>query len=229
MIFLDKKIIFLLPPKCGTTSLLTLLSNLPNISSNVSLRNTRHTLLSRVVKSNNLQDTIQDYKIYQLCRNPLDRLVSSFYFYSNQFGVQRFLNQTQTYKNGEFKLTKELNFTNTMEVFLPHLHLLANSPNHKDYPAYSGKKFFHGFFMFFSPQSMWNDLDMDVEYIKLEDLKKNTSILSSIFKKDFQHEFPSANVNKKRPSQPYLEMFTKKTLELAYKAYEQDFKILKYK
>ena len=82
--------------------------------------------------------------------------------------------------------------------------------------------------MFFSPQSIWNDLDIDVEYIKLEDLKKSTSILSSIFKKDFQ-KFPSANINKKRPSQPYLEMFTKKTLELAYKVYEQDFKILNYK
>lgn len=228
MVFLDKKIIFLLPPKCGTTSLSTLLLNTQKFSPMVSLRNTRHSLLSKVVKSNNLQDTIQDYKIYQLCRNPLDRLVSSFYFYANQFGVQRFLDQTQTYKNGEFKLTKELNFNNTMEVFLPHLHLLANSPNHKDYPAYSGKRNFHGFFMFLSPQSIWNDLDIDVEYIKLEDLKKSTSILSSIFKKDFQ-KFPSTNINKKRPSQPYLEMFTKKTLELAYKVYEQDFKILNYK
>ena len=58
MIFLDEKIIFLLPPKCGTTSLSTLLLNPLNISPMVSLRNTRHSLLSKVVKSNNLQDTI---------------------------------------------------------------------------------------------------------------------------------------------------------------------------
>ena len=80
MIFPDKKIIFLLPPKCGTSSFEKYVrENISLLNGGVDLNYTkRHTYLSQEIKK--VDGDIQNFKIYQLCRNPIDRLVSSYYF-----------------------------------------------------------------------------------------------------------------------------------------------------
>ena len=68
---------------------------------------------------------------------------------------------------------------------------------------------------------------MDVEYLKLEDLMQDTSKLFPILGESTPKKYPFKNKNRKT-NNPTLEIFTKQNLELAYEAYEQDFKILGY-
>lgn len=214
MVFPDKKLIFLLPPKCGTSSFTSLIKESTSLDLS---KNTleRHALLSQMVKYYDIKD-LQNYKIYQLCRHPLDKLTSSFYYHKTPKG------------GNPWKNTKLYNFNETLEIVLPHVPVL---PNYSLFYRGIRKGSRIGFrvrHIFYSPQTNWNDLNADVEYLKLEDLIQDTSKLSLILKEDIPHEFPNKNKGTKRPSISYLETYTKENLELAYKVYEKDFEILGY-
>lgn len=229
MVFPDKKIIFLLPPKCGTSSFCYLLKFLTKINF---IENTprRHSLLSENVDYCKIKN-LQDYKIYQLCRHPLDKLISSYYYFRPKFKLH----------SPEAKPLPGLwqyNFNDYLKLVLPHLHLLTLNSNtflktiHKELYKHHERKFgsamLHFTPLFYQPQTNWNDLNVDIEYIKLEDLVEDTFNLSLILKEDIPHKFPNKNKNNKKPPKSYLEIYTEETLELTYKAYKKDFEILGY-
>ena len=230
MVFLDEKIIFLLPPKCGTSSFVSLINSIPKFNSNnvLDLNQARHIRLSHTVKRHNIKN-LQDYKIYQICRHPLDRLISSFYYIKppisrdtkNPFSI--ITHYGNEYKFNEF-LELILPFIISIKNHSPKSHwYLWNRTIKKDFKRIGN--------FFYQPQIYWNDLNTNVEYIKLEDIIQDSSLLFSILGENIPKSFPFINKNKGRnnkPKTPTLEMFTKQNLKLAYEAYEQDFKILGY-
>ena len=203
MIFKDKKIIFLLPPKTGTSSLLKLINdkeyNFEGTPPN------RHIYLSNIVDHHNVRGNINEYKVYQLCRHPLDKLVSSFYF-------SQALPHIREGYPGYIKLSFE-------EV----VHLLLDN---KSYRILNTRKDFGGGRLFL-PQTEWCDIECNITYIKLEDLKENTNILSEIFQDKFE-DFPYINATHMRRKKHYLEMFNKDTLKIAQELYKTDFETLQY-
>ena len=69
---------------------------------------------------------------------------------------------------------------------------------------------------------------MKVKYLKLENLTKDCSNLSSILETDIKLNLPKANITKKKTEKPYIEMYSKKSLNLLIDTYQEDFKILNY-
>lgn len=204
MIFPNKKVIFLLPPKTGTSSFLKLIKNKsykfkgapPN----------RHSFLSELIIKQKLQKDIHDYKIYQLCRNPLDKLVSSFYFSKALPNIR-----AQYPKYIELSFEEVINQLKTPEKKQKQIPILFHGGGSRLY----------------IPQTEWGDIECDITYIKLEDLKENTNILSEIFQDEFE-DFPFINATHMRRKKPYLEMFNKETLKMAQELYKTDFETLQY-
>jgi hypothetical protein len=220
MLYKQRKIIFLLPPKTGTSSFLRWTKLYPNIRGRADKY--RHYFLSDIVTYHNIKD-LSEYKIYQLCRDPLDKLISSFYF-----------EQAMPFYRKNFPKMDELGFNELMRLKLP---LLKPLPQDKE--IYSKKLIeltgdkrnvlLNSTVMFYQPQTNWNNLEADVTYIKLEDISKDNSILPEIFNvkvKDFP--FINATHLRKRFAKPTLEMFEPSTLKLALETYKEDYKILDY-
>ena len=231
MVFLDKKIIFLLPPKCGTSSFISLLKDNPKFDSDLIVKQdqTRHIRLSHIVRRNRIRN-LQDYKIYQICRHPLNRLISSFYYIKPPI--------SKDVKN-PFSIInhygKEYKFNEFLELILPFIISIKQKPPKIFWTLWNKtiKKDFKGIHTFFyQPQVYWNDLNANIEYIKLEDIIQDSSLLFPILGENTTKSFPFKNKNKgknNKPKTPTLEMFTKQNLKLVYEAYEQDFKTLGYK
>ena len=221
MLYKQQKVIILMPPKTGTSSFLRWTQSYPSIKGKAHVH--RHHFLSDIVLHNNIKD-LDGYKIYQLCRNPLDKLISSFYFEQ----------ALPIYRNLYPKLV-EWEFNEAMQLKLPLLKYLpqdtkiyfqkvteASGDTFKTPPKSIGDKLY-------LPQTDWNDLDADVTYLKLETLIEDSSILSKIFNVHPQ-DFPFVNAThiRKRFGKPILEMFSPDTLKLAVETYKEDYKILNY-
>lgn len=222
MIFPDLKIIFILPPKTGTSSFLRFLE--PHFIQGKTVGNYRHHFLSITVESFNIQN-LEEYKIYQLCRNPLDKLISAYYF-----------EQALPHIRGRFPKLMEWGFNEVIKLKLSNLHYLPIQidAHNKIITDATGDIYRPGLgdqgTKLYLPQTWWNDLNLDITYLKLEDLKEDCSILSEIFNVPLQTEFPFVNSThiRKRFSKPVLEMFDKEALELALDIYKKDFETLNY-
>ena len=165
------KLIFLLPPKTGSTSLKSCL-----VSSNILCDSiietpnhpTIHLLLSETLKAYNIKiDELNQYKIIQVIRNPYDRFISAMYH-------QNIITKKNHTVSEYFE---ELN---------KYLHLL---PNNQDlyYEKFYGtilhkennfKNNQWGGLRFWFKQEWWNDISADVNYFKLESISENLEELS---------------------------------------------------
>ena len=224
MVLPDHKMIFLLPPKCGTSSFISLLKDNPEFNSAVIINQdkNRHMVLSHKLRKFNIK--LQDFKTYQLCRHPLNRLISSYHFH------KRPTSETETIFVGDGKYARIYEFNEFLELALPIIIDSNSKPNKRKFISWNRtiSKDLHINHFFYKPQMEWNDLNVNVEYLKLEDLMQDTSKLFPILGESTPKKYPIKNKNKKLKN-PTLEIFTKQNLELAYEAYEQDFKILGYK
>ena len=220
MVLKNKKVIFLLPSKTGSTALNSLLKE-----NNIEYKNSgyyKHPFLSEVLKSQNIKD-FYNYDIYQLCRNPIERMVSAYFF------------QRQIIRNKK-KYSKffKLNFNEFVELITSNTHLLPDHINRFCYNVFDDVDFGKstsptGYGVrFYLPQVKWNDTGMKVKYLKLENLTKDCSSLSSILGTNKKLSLPKVNITKKKTKRPYIEMYNKKSLDLLIDTYQEDFKILDY-
>lgn len=165
------KLIFLLPPKTGSTSLKSCL-----VSSNILCDSiietpnhpTIHLLLSETLKAYNIKiDELNQYKIIQVIRNPYDRFISAMYH-------QNIITK------------KNHTVSEYLEELNKYLHLL---PNNQDlyYEKFYGtilhkennfKNNQWGGLRFWFKQEWWNDISADVNYFKLESISENLEELS---------------------------------------------------
>tara|TARA_R110000796_G_scaffold75286_1_gene168952 strand:- start:1545 stop:2285 length:741 start_codon:yes stop_codon:yes gene_type:complete len=241
MIFPDKKIIFLLPPKCGTSSFEKYVrENISLLNGGVDLNYTkRHTYLSQEIKK--VDGDIQNFKIYQLCRNPIDRLVSSYYFIQKIIQGQKLRtpHKRNPLKNIRPKnIFQNYTFEEILNIILPDINSFLMSqefiskmknknlnlpvlPVHMKNP-YALVKSYAWFYL---PQTQWNNLNLDVTYIKLEDLAKDCTILSEIFQENLPNQFPHKNISNNTNS---LDYFNKHTLNLVKNSYKEDYELCNY-
>lgn len=220
MVLKDKKVIFLLPSKTGSTSLTQMFKD-NGIEFKLSPRH-KHPFISEVLASNGIED-FYNYKVYQLCRNPIDRLVSAYYF------QRQIIKQKEKYKD-----FFDLDFNQFVKLITANAHHLPDHTNKFCHNVFKdidfGKhKSPNGYGVrFYLPQIKWNNTGMKVKYLKLEELSQDCSILSEILQTDIKFEFPKVNVTKEKTKKPYIEMYNSESLELVLNTYKEDFKILQY-
>jgi hypothetical protein len=248
MIFPSKKTIFLLPPKCGTSSFVRLIKDNTSLFDDPLTTDIgRHSLLgvdNLKLKKNG--ENLQDYKFYQICRNPLNRLVSSFLFIDQQNEARKNRPPRKRIRNPKhFKRVRRplegLNFVDAMKLTLP---LVSHYPTTTQIIKYRDTKFYKkylkdhphpffktagfNYFQFYIPQYSWNNIDANVTYLKLEDLQKDNSILSEIFEENLP-AFPTVNEGKPSLKKlPYVEYYNEEVKKLLTTVYWGDFTALGY-
>ena len=81
---------------------------------------------------------------------------------------------------------------------------------------------------FYLPQTKWNDIGAKINYLKLEDLIKDCSIISKILNINTNFIFPHRNKTKNKPTTSSISLYSIESLELLKKTYQEDFKQLQY-
>lgn len=213
MVNKEKKIIFLLPPKVGSSSIVYWLNQL-GIKENPLYylpHPSLHLTLKELCNLHGIpySDLIH-YKIIQITRNPLDRFISS---YKHQ--------------------NKLINFSLNPNDFLSHLKkYIYLLPNNLDefykkfygdlkYKYYSYSNNTWGGIRFYYNQIWWNDLDASVKYFKLEDLIHSTDLLANYLNIPSS---PLPHVNKLNLNINQTDFDQKEILNL----FINDYKILNY-
>jgi hypothetical protein len=222
MIFNDKKIIVLLPPKTGTTSLRKGLKEC-----NLTFKRASgkiHPYLSEILRSERYVD-LKDYTIYQLCRNPLDRMVSAYYF-------QREILKKPPKGLIYYKEFFDMDFNTFLKEVLDNLHYLPKDPASfgrevfRDKDLINAKKRTSRGVRFYIPQTKWNDVGAKINYLKLEDISKDNSIISDIFDVDFKSLHKNKTLTK--PKVESISLYSEENLKAMKELYKDDFKILGY-
>lgn len=220
MIFKKNKVIFLLPSKVGSTSLVKMFKEY-NISFDLTPTK-KHPLLSELLEIMEIQD-FYNYKIYQICRNPIDRMVSSYYF------QRQIIKEKDKYKD-----FFSLDFNQFVKLITDNTHHLPNHVNRFcmnvfDDMNFSKRKAATAYGVrFYLPQTKWNDIGAKINYLKLEDLMKDCSIISKILNVNTNFVFPHKNKTKNKPTTSYINLYNNESLELLKKTYQEDFKCLQY-
>ena len=220
MILRKNKLIFLLPSKVGSTSF----SNMIKESGiEYELCSTlKHPFISELLQCKKLED-FYNYSIIQLCRNPIDRLVSAYFF------------QRQLIKDKEkYKKFLDLDFNSFVKLIAENVKHLPDHTKKFCFNVFDDMNFStrmaptsYGV-RFYLPQVRWNDMGMKVKYLKLEDLKKNVKYAYQVLGDDIKLIFPESNITKNKTSKLYIEMYSKESLEIVKEIYKEDFKILNY-
>lgn len=214
------KLIFLLPPKTGSTSLKwCLISSKISFDPVINIPNhpTIHLLLSEILKAYNIKkDELNQYKIIQITRNPYDRFISAVYHQNiiikNNHTVSEYLE----------KLNKYLYMLpDNQDLFYEKFYTIAS---HKENNFKNNE---WGGLRFWFKQEWWNDIGANVNYFKLESITENLGELSEFINiklRDFPHARP-ANSNRNNKYEKY---FNETTIIDFKKLYDSDVKKFNY-
>lgn len=213
MVNKEKKLIFLLPPKVGSSSIIYWLNQSGVINDSLLYfpYPSLHLTLKEICTLYGIPHSdLINYKIIQITRNPLDRFISS---YKHQ--------------------NKLINFSLNPNDFLLHLKkYIYLLPNNLDefyekfygdlkYKYYSYSNNTWGGIRFYYNQTWWNDLNASVKYFKLEDLIQNLKPLANYL------NLPTAklpHINQSNTNQNYFEFNKQEILSL----FQNDYKLLNY-
>lgn len=156
---------------------------------------------------------LSDYNIIQVVRNPYDRMVSSYYHQLrllpngnfSKMGFQEFLELLLECNNPK----------NFLECFYGDLTFVNESINSKVH--WGGSRLFN-------LQSSWNDLNYDLVYFKLEDLKTNIKTLSDFIGTKLT-QLPKINNN---PITEYSNLLSPENKVLIERIFYKDFETYSY-
>jgi hypothetical protein len=171
-----------------------------------------HLKLSEIKNEYELVNLL-NYKIIQVVRNPYDRMASAYYHQLRllpnskfkEIGFQKFL-----------ELLLECYYhQNFLECFYEDLTFIDNSISSKMH--WGGSRLFN-------LQSSWNDLNHDLFYFKLEDLRVNINPLSDFMGIKLTH-LPKINDNS---ITDYSTLLSPKNKELIEKIFVKDFETYSY-
>lgn len=209
-----EKIIFLTPPKTGGSSIYKCL-----IDSGIEVDTYayKHLFLSEILDIYDI-NYIGGYKIFQVTRNPYTRFCSVYY---NQLNAIRkiFINGLDDMSLPEFSehflnsLSIEGNF---IDIFYGDKEFIER--NIKPYKNWGGAR---GLL----PQTKWNDLGLDVKFLKLETISKDIFELYNhldIYLQDMEL------INPNRKNVVYEDILTPEIKAIVKEIYSEDFKILGY-
>tara|TARA_R110000803_G_C11891633_1_gene311019 strand:+ start:115 stop:780 length:666 start_codon:yes stop_codon:yes gene_type:complete len=206
------KLIFLTPPKCSTFSLQQFLID-ANIEVNKPLRPLStpfyHATLSEIVYSYKIDlEELKQYKVIQILRNPYDRFISSYFHQQDLIGKQIDFN-TFLKKVEQFKYLLPYNIN---EFYLNF------------YQDDGGVRFYY-------EQNWWNNLNIkvNINYLKLEDISKNSTSLCKLLNLDYHIPFLCKNKNPIDKSQFYKEFNNiSQYKSRIYTLFKKDFKLYNY-
>ena len=228
MISKEKKIIFLLPPKTGSTSLKRCIMEAGVHFSTPTKQvdyPVYHSTLTEIMEAYNVrEDELGDYKIIQIVRNPFDRFISAWKHQTEI--VSRFTN-TPHYT---------ISLSEMIDKVKNHKHLLPNNIDDfyiqfygdLSFKTNSFKNGTWGGMRFWCDQIWWNNITNTTNYFKLEDIKKDTTELSDYIGlklPKLPHIKP--NMHSKRDSD-YRAYYTDGDMESVNKLFNNDITTLNY-
>jgi hypothetical protein len=220
MVSTKEKLIFLMPPKTASNSLKECLldSSLTIEPFNLPYRiPTIHLYLSELVGYYKIED-IENYKVIQVVRDPITRFVSSY------FHQLRITNNNDSVKINDMNLSEFTNHLYTcltkegsfLKNFFGDIQFIKKS-------IMSGKSF--GGSRTYLNQHQWNDLGVDMTYVKLEDITNDISLLSKevgVYLSDLEKK------NENKTIVDYDTLITDDIRKTLKEIYRKDFKILGY-
>lgn len=214
-----RKIILITPPKTGTHSITKYFTN-NGIYNSLPIHKVNHPIyhltLSEICKIYDIcTEALIDFKIIQCVRNPYDRMVSAW------------LHQNRI-------LNKNLSFYELLCMVEEIKHLLPNDIDQFYYSFYKDvnykdKSFINGHWgglRFYFEQNWFNDVNANINYFKLENLKNSTIDLSTFLGIKLEN-FPHINKNTKR-NMDYNSYYDDTKKDMVTKMYKNDINLFSY-
>ena len=231
VVSLERKLIFLTPPKCSTYSLEEYL-NRGGIKMDEPFRFPStpfyHATLSEILFAYNIPiKSLKNYTIIQITRDPFTRFISS-------------INHLQRLFNQKILIEDFLKFLENYRYLLPFnvsefFYLLFNDEACKwdRYRLNQGgfnegvKKILKDGVRFWYEQVWWNDIKAKINYFKLEDLAKDTSSLSNLLQIEIL-KYPHNNNNNNNNNNINSFELSNEQKNKIYYLFKNDFKYLNY-
>jgi hypothetical protein len=176
MISKEQKIISLMPPKTASNAIRETLENngvVFSVPIQKKLTPIIHLKLDEIVNLYDIQ-SLDEYKIFQIVRNPYHKFISGYYH------QMRISPPGKGYKFIDYNITQ----------FANHLYNSKKSKNFLE-EFYGDTSFVYshinsglnwGGSRFFDTQSSWKNIDCNVKYFKLEEIKDNLSPIGEFLK-----------------------------------------------
>lgn len=221
MISKKGKLILLLPPKTGSTSLKRCLIQsgifFDTPTGNVNYP-VYHSTLTEIMESYDVnEDELDEYKIVQIVRNPFDRFISAW-------------------KHQNDIMMGNIDLPTMIEKVNRDKHLLPNDIDNFYKSFYGSILFKHNAFRngtwggmkFWCEQNWWNTINNRTKFFKLEDLKNNTQELSDYLGVGLS-EMPHIKPNKESiRDTDYKIYYNDTTKEMVSELYKNDLNIFHY-
>lgn len=208
MVSKNSKLIFLMPPKTASNSLRKSLLDseiiFDNFDPDYHKPNT-HLFLSELIENFKIGNP-EEYIIFQIFRNPLEKFVSAFYnfrsqvppyFFITKIGLNEFVMLYQ-------ECLKSENYINCMYDDPYYVRDMINNKIH------------FGFTRYFLEQNKWNDVNMKVNYI---DFNRINSSLESFGIKIPELTFENVGFKNK-------ETLSENSVKILNEIYSRDFGLL---
>lgn len=213
MIDKNKKLIVLMPPKTGSNSVRVLLNQLGYVFFKNSIQTSPqvHLKLEEIVKQYDVTD-LSSYKIIQVVRNPYYRFVSSFFF-QKKIVPLNFTVNFRDYSLEEF--SSLLLSSKKSNDFIKNFY---GDDSYVNYCIQNGISW--GGTRFYDNQIGWNNLGVEVNYFKLEDLSLNVSKLEDFLCTSID-KLPI--VNSQSLNLDYLSLITPTVKDVVVELFREDF------
>lgn len=218
LVSLNEKIIILFPPKTASNSIQMAMGGSGiKFDSAIKILDYPivHLKLSELCELYDLTN-IQDYTILQFTRNPYYRFVSSY------FHLMRLPKKTSvSFYDMKFKeFTNHLNKSKLSNDFIKTF-FGDDSGYHENLKS---KRSWSGVRMF-EEQVSWNDLNAKINYFKIENVSSDMSPISNLLNcKPISMQF----INKNPKEVNYNSLLNFECMEIIYRNFINDFKILGY-
>lgn len=216
MVSKKSKLIFLMPPKTASNSLEeSLLDSSINFDELTGVRYPKiHLFLSELVNAHGIKD-VENYKIIQVTREPLDKFVSSYF---HQLKISKDINTRfsgmDLHDFAWHFYDCLMDSDNFLESFYGNLQFIQKSVS-------KGRSW--GGTRLYLNQHQWNDLGMPVKYFKLEELQDGLGEISDYIDV-YLPDLPTKNVGKNKKDVEITDSVKKIVNHIFY----DDYKILNY-
>jgi hypothetical protein len=219
MVDIENKLIILMPPKTASNSIRQTLQK-QGLKFSLPIKKTNspliHLKLKEIVDLFEIGN-LQEYKIFQIVRNPYERFISSY------FHQMRILNNMRSVKFIDFNLnqfSKHLQSTIGSENFLKNFYGDTSfiERSIKNGVSWGGSRLF-------DTQSSWKNLNCDITYFKLEEVSVNIQPISDFLK----IPLPKLDVvNSFSNGKNYSELIDTEIKLIIEEIFDEDFKSFQY-
>jgi len=221
MVSKEHKLIFLIPPKTASTSVLNTLYQSGVSRDIIPFKLGQPRIHLKLSEISNLFEipSFDDYTIIQIVRNPYYRILSAYYHILRTMSNDDYPNLTfigMSFSDFIYHLRDSKNSDNFILNFYGNNDFVESQIS-------EGKTW--GGVRFFDNQSDWNDINANVNYFKLEDIANDFSPVSNLIGVDI----PNLNLNNANPMEVnYDELLTDDIRSIIHEIFLKDFESFSY-